>query len=239
MMFYDFEKPQNQSVKEYIAKLRELAQTCRFGKSATDTALSPQQVLEENLRDKFIWEIKKNTRIQQRLLAEHDLTFDKATEIALSIELALQGVQMVSGSTHFRQEVYKVSNQKPKKFQPKQPHKPIKPCFRCGSSGHNPAQCKFKTAQCNFCKKVGHIKSNCFALSNQKQNNSSKEQNMMETSGTTGPEVYDLFTLKKHHTERITIEIMMDGKSINMEVGYYYRQKYIHALQGSTRASTP
>ena len=216
--FYDFEKPQNQSVKEYIAKLRELARTCRLGKSATDTALSPQQVLEENLRDKFIWEMKKNTRIQQRLLAEHDLTFDKATEIALSMELALQGVQMVSGSTHVRQEVYKVSNQKPKKFQPKQPHKLIKPCFRCGSSGHNPAQCKFKTAQCNFCKKVGHIKSNCFALSNQKQNNSSKQQNMIETSGTTGPEVYDLFTLKKHHTERITTEIMMDGKSINMEV---------------------
>ena len=56
------------------------------------------------------------------------------------MELALQGVHMVSGSTHFRQEVYKVSNQKPKKFQPKQPHKPIKPCFRCGSSGHTPAQ---------------------------------------------------------------------------------------------------
>ena len=216
--FYDFEKPQNQSVKEYIAKLRELARTCRFGKSTTDTALSPQQVLEENLRDKFICEMKKNTRIQQRLLAEHDLTFDKATEIALSMELALQGVHMVSGSTHFRQEVYKVSNQKPKKFQPKQPHKPIKPCFRCGSSGHNPAQCKFKTAQCNLCKKVGHIKSNYFALSNQKQNNSSKQQNMIETSGTTGTEVYDLFTLKKHHTERITTEIMMNGKSINMEV---------------------
>ena len=89
------------------------------------------------MRDKFIWEMKKNTRIQQRLLAEHDLTFDKATEIALSMELALQGVQMVSGSTHFRQEVYKVSNQKPKKFKPKQPHKQIQPCFRCGSSGHN------------------------------------------------------------------------------------------------------
>ena len=59
--FYDFEKPPNQSVKEYIAKLRELAQTFRFGKSATDTALSPQQVLEENLRDKSIWEMKKNT----------------------------------------------------------------------------------------------------------------------------------------------------------------------------------
>ena len=138
-------------MKEYIAQLRKLARTFRFGKSATDTAVSPQQVLEENLRDKFIWE---NTRIQQRLLAEHDLTFDKATELALSMELALQGVHMVSGSTPIRQEVYKVSNQKPKKFQPNQSHKPIKPYFRCGSSGHTPVQCKFKTAQCNFCKKV-------------------------------------------------------------------------------------
>ena len=30
-------------------------------------------------------ELARNTRIQQRLLAEHDLTFDKATEISLSI----------------------------------------------------------------------------------------------------------------------------------------------------------
>ena len=81
---------------------------------------------------------------------QHDLTFDKATEIALSMELALQGVQIVSGSTNIRQEVYKVFNQKPKKFQPKQPHKPMKPCFRCGTSGHTSAQCRFKTAQCNF-----------------------------------------------------------------------------------------
>ena len=152
---YDFGKPENQSVKEYIGKLRELARTCRFGKSATDTALSPQQVKEENLRDKFIWEMKKNTRIKQILLAEHDLTFDKATEIALSMELALQGVHMVSGSTNFRQEVHKVSNQKPKKCQRKQPHKPIKPCFRCGSSGHNLVQCNSRQLNAISARKLG------------------------------------------------------------------------------------
>ena len=59
------------------------------------------------MRDKFIWGMKKSTRIQQRLLAEHELTFDKATEIAQSMALALQGVLMVSGSTNFRQEVSK------------------------------------------------------------------------------------------------------------------------------------
>ena len=37
--------------------------------------------------------------LQQRLLAEYDFTFDKATKLDLSMELALQCVHMVSGST--------------------------------------------------------------------------------------------------------------------------------------------
>ena len=81
---------------------------------------------------------------------------------------------MVYGSTNIRPEVYKVYNQKPKKFQPKQPHKPIKPCFRFGIPQHTPAypsipqhtpaQCKFMTAQGDFCTKVWHNKSNCNIL---------------------------------------------------------------------------
>ena len=68
---------------------------------------------------------------------------------------------------------------------------------------------------------------------------------MIETSGTTGPEVYNLFTMKKYHTKRITIEIMMDGESINMEVDtgaavtIIGRNTFKQPLQGSTKTRTP
>ena len=219
--FYDFEKPPNQPVNDYIAKLKELSRTCRFGKAADGTALTPQQVLEENLRDKFVWEMKKNTRVQQRLLAESELTFVKATELALSMELALQGVQMVSGATNIKPEVYKLSQHPQKHPQKHQPFvKQSKPCFRCGSTEHHPSNCKFKTAECNFCKKVGHIKSNCFAFAKHNQkHNRQKQQHCIEASNPTDAEYcYDLYSVKKEHTERMTTDVIMDGKIINLEV---------------------
>ena len=41
---------------------------------------------------------------------------------------------------------------------------------------------------------------------------------MIETSGNTSQEAYDLFTLKKHHTKRVTTENLIGQKSIYMEV---------------------
>ena len=43
------------------------------------------------LRDRLVWDIN-NEKIQQRLLAELDLTLKKAEEIALAMELALKHV---------------------------------------------------------------------------------------------------------------------------------------------------
>ena len=34
-------------------------------------------------------------------------------------------------------------------------------CFRCGRSGHQPQQCKYKTFKCHNCQKVGHLASVC------------------------------------------------------------------------------
>ena len=64
-------------MSQYLARLKCLARTCSFGKDEVCAALTPQAVLEVCLRNKFVWEMKKNTKVQQRLLSETNLTYAK------------------------------------------------------------------------------------------------------------------------------------------------------------------
>lgn len=73
-------KPE-ESVTEYVAELRRLAQSCNYGAT-----------LEQMLRDQIVCGINDD-RIQRRLLAEADLTFDTALKIALSVEAANKNIQ--------------------------------------------------------------------------------------------------------------------------------------------------
>ena len=71
--FYDCVKSETETMSQYLARLKRLARTCSFGKDEEGAALTPQAVLEECLRDKFVWEMKNNTKVQQRLLSETNL----------------------------------------------------------------------------------------------------------------------------------------------------------------------
>uniref|UniRef100_A0AAV2IUS0 ribonuclease H n=1 Tax=Knipowitschia caucasica TaxID=637954 RepID=A0AAV2IUS0_KNICA len=71
----------NETVTEYVAVLRELAQHCNYGDK-----------LKEMLRDRLVCGIAED-RIQRRLLAEPDLTFEKALKIAQAIETANRDVR--------------------------------------------------------------------------------------------------------------------------------------------------
>ena len=57
-------KKSGQSVTDYIAELKELSRYCDFGKSEGE--LTPQLVLEENLRDRFVCGLGESM-IQRRL----------------------------------------------------------------------------------------------------------------------------------------------------------------------------
>ncbi|XP_049325965.1 uncharacterized protein LOC125785828 [Astyanax mexicanus] len=68
-----------ESVSEYVAVLRELAQHCNYGDKLT-----------EMLRDRLVCGIEDD-RMQRRLLAEAELTYDKALKLAQAIETASKG----------------------------------------------------------------------------------------------------------------------------------------------------
>ena len=65
-----------ESIAEYIAELRHIAEHCEYG-----------SILDDMLRDRLVCGVADD-RIQRRLLAETELSFAKAMQLATAMELA-------------------------------------------------------------------------------------------------------------------------------------------------------
>ncbi|XP_049272019.1 uncharacterized protein LOC125758642 [Rhipicephalus sanguineus] len=76
-LFYKRNQAQGESVADYVTALRRLAENCGFG----DDTLP----MDEMMRDRFVFGIS-NEAVQQRLLAERDLTFTVAYDMAVTAE---------------------------------------------------------------------------------------------------------------------------------------------------------
>ena len=135
-----------ESVSTYIAELRALAEFCNFG----DT-------LNIMIRDRLVCGINDDNT-QRLLLAEKDLTYDKALEIARSQEAAAQNVQTLRGmraplrggpSITLSPPMEPVNAVNSGKQPPRQSSANDQrsrdtsgACYRCGNTGHKPAHCR-------------------------------------------------------------------------------------------------
>ena len=79
----------DETVAKYVAALRALAEHCFYG-----------DVLDDMLRDRLVCGVQQDS-IQQRLLAEKDLTYQKALELATAMEAAAQGSQDMKRASGF------------------------------------------------------------------------------------------------------------------------------------------
>ena len=135
-----------ETVATYVAQLKKLGEHCNF------------HSLEEMVRDRLVCGIADG-RIQRRLLQEPDLDYQKALDIALAMELANQDI------THLQQQQHSTHHIKRVHQTPRPSHKPTRPtsspCYRCGADNHTSDTCKFKIAECRYCKKIGHIAKVC------------------------------------------------------------------------------
>ena len=99
-----------------------------------------------------------DSRIQCRLLAEPDLDYKKAYELALALEAAeksAQDLQANPSNIHFTQ---RVGNKTSRKVSPTK----LVVCHRCGGP-HKAPDCSFQKSKCHKCGKVGHLP-RCVAL---------------------------------------------------------------------------
>ena len=74
--FHKRDQHDGEAVSAFVADLRKLSQHCEFGTA-----------LDSSLRDRLVCGLH-NESIQKRLLSEADLTFKRATEIAVAMETA-------------------------------------------------------------------------------------------------------------------------------------------------------
>ena len=223
--FYSRSQKSGESVADFVAAIKALAHSCEFGAGLNDM-----------LRDRFVMGLSNETT-QHTLLAEADLTFNRAVEVATAREAAIRDAQAMGGTgststgtvhslNHRSNTKSKVSMSQPK-TKPKSNYNantykgsnnskssPKTPCSGCGK-WHWKNDCPFKSAECHLCKKVGHIKKMCFKAKNKEKgasnvNFSCEEKNSNE---------YDfVFNVKKENVKPIVVHVLMNKVKVPMEL---------------------
>ena len=138
-------RTEGESVADFVAALRNLAEHCEYG----DT-------LETMLRDRIACGIR-DEKIQRHLLVEKKLTFQKAYEIATAMEVTMKNMTVLQESKE-SESVNKVTVQAEGTDGHRRPRRLV--CFRCGGN-HSAQTCRFKDLNCYYCKQKGHIADRC------------------------------------------------------------------------------
>ena len=197
--------------KSYVAELRRLSEHCGFGTA---------EQLDAMLRDRLVVGVQ-DARVQKRLLAEPDLKFKKAFELAQAMETAEQNAREIQGSgpcrsTKGEKHVWKV------KESPKPTEETT--CYRCGGK-HEQMTCRFKEVLCRSCGKKGHIAKVCRSKPNPEH-----KRKGMKPKGTDrahqircsspGEEVgeYSLYSITGTGKRAYTVKPKLNGVELEMEI---------------------
>ena len=143
--FKFFQRNQGEAklVTEFMAQLRSLAKTCKFGryfKTAT--------------QDQFVCGLH-DTRCQQELLCQAELTVKRALQRARATEEVhkeTEGMQVV------RREAEKLSIDGDTNVVYSKAT-----CYHYGKQGHFATHCKFKSTKCHACQKIRHLARVCLS----------------------------------------------------------------------------
>ena len=228
---------QNESITDFIAELRRLAQYCEYGAQ-----------LEDMLCDRLIVGVRDDD-LRRKLMTQSDTGFQKAQEIAIAHETAARDASTVTRGTAaspVTADVHLVRDQ-PSHLERRGPQQrlsrtstvPSTPavgtsqaCAGCGGP-HPRSECRFRNAECRVCHKIGHISTVCRSKTSRRRTDNTSGQRT--ESGATAHMVsdpdYSVFTLsgngvhcsnsnmdEMHRSPPIIVPITLDGKSTQMYV---------------------
>ena len=194
---------------EFVAELRQLSEFCEFGAT-----------LEDMLRDRLVCGISSSS-IQRRLLAEPELTLQKAQDLAQAIESADKNVRDLQGQRQppATSTLHAVTRRQAPRWTRARTDsgKTVEiPCCRCGGKDL-PRDCRFKTAVCHSCKKRGHLSRMCRAKGTQtaiagrhsgevKQQTHSLESEVTQPRNPgSDPEAFTLFPINSQRVTRLRL----------------------------------
>ena len=210
-------KQPGESIADYTAELRKIAEHCSFGES-----------LEDMLRDRLVCGIS-DPQLQRRLLAEADLTYKIAFEIAQSWETAGTNTKDLQKSQGSNSTVNRVGKpEQPIKQNQGVPNSPL--CNRCGGQ-HLSSHCKYKQSTCRFCQKKGHLERVCRSrqyanpatASGKAQGKAPRQPgrtHLVDSTqqGSDEPDTYSLFTVTSHSSRPLMVTVEINSTTLNMEV---------------------
>ena len=167
----------------------------------------------------------------KQLLNTESLTFEKACSIAKAMEMAERNTQEFHPTSSESSQVNKLTEQSSKNTEQSS-------CPRCG--GNHPGQsCKFKSAKCYKCSKLGHLASVCHSKDAKRKGKvhnvqslescNNAEENVDDELG-----IYSLYSLDTNKPNRIkyTVELEINGKPCKMELDtaadYSIMSKSVH-----------
>ena len=141
----------HKSVATYTAQLKQIVEHCKFG----DTVR-----INEMLRDHLVCKIA-NEKWQQCLLAEEELTYDQVQKQILFLEAAEKGLQDLARDKSIH-SIQRTSNSAhPRQCRNRSAQQLLQTrdmfCTHCGG----PHACCFKSAECHYCHKCGHLAAIC------------------------------------------------------------------------------
>lgn len=197
-----------ESVSDYVLALKRLAVHCNYG-----------EFLNRALRDRFVCGLN-NPKIQNKLLNTDDLTFEKACSIAKTMEMADRNTQEFHPSRSETVQINKLTEQGSKNTEKKNTEQLS--CPRCGGN-HSGQSCKFKSAKCYKCSKIGHLASVCRSKDEKKKGKIHSVQASVSGNDECEDDELGIYSLNsldqnKPNCNRYTVEMEINGKLCMMEL---------------------
>lgn len=162
-----------ESISDYITALKKLSKDCQF-----------TTMLEINLRDQFVCGLASDV-IRQRLFAEENLTYEKAVNLAYSLEAAERDAALVEPGRAMTSQsaagqlgegggglhAVRVNSRAGAGYRVRgggdsgantQVTQVNDMCGSCGGRDHLANDCKFKNYVCSKCGMMGHLRRVCW-----------------------------------------------------------------------------
>ena len=160
-------------------------------------------------------------RIQRQLLAESQLDFKKALELATAMEI----VDNNTGNIQQGNSVEKPKEQPVNRLSKQQCKHAAKECYRCGEKFHEAEKCRYKDEKCYQSHKKGHkaIKRRANPKTNQRNGQKRGNTHHMEATGSEeeeeeNGEEYTMFRVVAEGKEPYCVVIDLNGISTSVEV---------------------